>query len=104
MIDKMIVLKQDKPVFFKLILILLILPLLGLAIVAVVNPAIRSWLVSSAKRLMDKTQKKDEELKNQIEDAQKEIDKLEEKKEDVDQKLETIKNDDDADWHKKVKK
>lgn len=104
MVDKLVVLKEQKPVLFKIAMILLAIPIVGIAIVSIVSPAIRSWLVSSAKRLMDKTQKKDEKLKIQIDDAQKEIDKIDEKLETVNQKLEAIANDDDANWHKKVKK
>lgn len=104
MVEKLVVLKEDRPLMFKILMILLAIPIVGIILVSIVSPAIRSWLVSSAKKLMDKTQKKDEKLKNQIDDAQKEIDKIDEKLETVDQKLEAINDDDDANWHKKVKK
>ena len=104
MVERLVVLKQDKPLLFKVVMIILAIPIVGLLVVAIVNPAIRSWLVSSAKKLMDKTQKKDDEIKNEIDNAQKKIDKIDVKLENVDQKLEAIANNDDADWHKKAKK
>ena len=86
------------------IMVILAIPIVSLLVVSIINPAIRSWLISSAKKLMNKTQKKDIELKNEIDNAQKEIDKIDQKLESVDQKLEAISDDDDANWHKKVKK
>jgi peptidoglycan hydrolase CwlO-like protein len=104
MVDQLLILKEEKPFIYKMIMALLVIPIILIAIVALVNPAIRSWLVSSARKLMDKTQKKDEELKASIDDAQKEIDKIDQKLETINQQLEQIKNEDDADWHKKVKR
>jgi peptidoglycan hydrolase CwlO-like protein len=104
MIDRLLVLKEEKPLIYKLVMVLLAIPILGIAIVSIVNPALRSWLVSSARKLMEKTQKKDQELKNQIGEAQKEIEKIDKKIEEVDHKLENIDNIVDIDWHKKVKK
>jgi peptidoglycan hydrolase CwlO-like protein len=104
MIDRLLVLKEEKPLIYKLVMVLLAIPILGIAIVSIVNPALRSWLVSSARKLMEKTQKKDQELKNQIDEAQKEIEKIDKKIEEVDHKLENIDNIVDIDWHKKVKK
>jgi peptidoglycan hydrolase CwlO-like protein len=104
MVETLVMLKQDKPILFKITMLILALPIAGLLVISIISPAIRSWLVSSAKRLMDKTQKRDSEIKKEIDDTQKEIDKLDAQLYNVNQKLETIANDDDANWHKGVKK
>jgi len=104
MVNHLLVLKEEKPLIYKIVMILLAIPILGIAVISIVNPALRSWLVSSARKLMEKTQKKDQDLKNQIDEAQKEIEKIDQKIKEVDSKLENINNVVDIDWHKKVKK
>ncbi len=104
MTDRLVVLKQDKPLLFKIVMIIIALPVLALLILSIVNPALRAWLVSSAKKLMEDSQKKDSKLKDEIDQAQKEIDTIDNKLDTIDGKLEAIKDDDDANWHKKEKK
>jgi peptidoglycan hydrolase CwlO-like protein len=104
MINRLLILKEEKPLIYKIVMILIAIPILGIAIISLVNPALRSWLVSSARKLMEKTQKKDQDLKSQIDEAQKEIEKIDQKIEKIDRELQNIDNVVDINWHKKVKK
>lgn len=104
MTEKLIALKESKPWLFNLIMVLLALPILGILIVSVFNPILRSWIVLRAKALMDSSKEKDKKLEKDIQDSEKEIAKIDAKIENVNEKLEVIKNENDTDWHKKIKK
>jgi len=104
MIDALSTLKQNKPFLFKITMIILAIPIAVLLVISIISPAIRSWLVSSANRLMAKTQKKDNEIKKEIDNVQKEIENIDGQLHNVDQKLGEISNNEDANWHKEIKK
>jgi predicted Holliday junction resolvase-like endonuclease len=81
--------------------ILVAVPLVLLLLAALFLKGYRSWLLSSAVKLLGKAEKKDAELKAEADEANKKAEEHKMKAEEIEKKVEEVKKDDDADWHKR---
>jgi peptidoglycan hydrolase CwlO-like protein len=101
MIDKLASLKQTNKPLFYISMILLLIPLLGLIFLAFISPNIKEWLKLSAQKLLSDTTKKDDKLKQDIENLQNEVKKSEKVDQSLKEEIEKVENDVDENWHKK---
>lgn len=99
--EKIIKLKQDKPILFWILALVMIVPLLAIVVFSIISPALRSYLASSAQKLMNESKQKDDSLKTGIAEDQKKIDSVDSKIDDIDKKLSEVNSNEDLDWHKK---
>lgn len=96
-------LKNKSSFLFYLVLIVLALPIIGALVVSIISPMVRSWLASSASRLIGKTKEKDESIKKEIGQLQDKIDSFDKEIAQVDEKLKAIDSSVDENWHKNMK-
>lgn len=97
--------KNGNKIVFYLVMLAISAPLLGVVFLSIISPAIRSWLVSSAGKLMKDSQKKDEVLKQDIVKLDTQVKESEKRDESLKEQL--AKNDSEEvseDWHKTWKK
>ena len=82
--------------------LLVAIPVVVMLLAAIFLKAWRSYLVASAKKLLEKTLSKDKQLSAESDKANQEANDHKAKADELGKKADEVKNDDDADWNKKV--
>lgn len=82
--------------------LLVVIPVALLLLSAVFIKAWRSYLLASAKKLLEKTFEKDKQLSAEADKANQEAEEHKAKADELGKKVDEVDKEDDADWNKKV--